>query len=125
MKNKLEKINKEFLIVEKENEEAFIITKGEEKLILHDKLIIPKVIDKKFNEKYRRLLYIIIDINESDSDNESDIYLVKENIEELRELILKKYAKYIKKDVLNKYLKMLLILEGKIVTKNRGKRVNF
>ena len=80
-----------------------------------------EVVTKKFNENYKRILYIIMDINTSEDATDSDVEIVRNRIEELRASLLKKYAKYIDKNLLNKYLKMLMILESKLVIPKRGR----
>lgn len=123
MKNNFKKINKEFEIIELDDNKTFTISKKDEKIIVHDAKIIENVIEKKFNEKYKRLLYIIMNITTSEDSEESDAEIVRNNIEELRILLLNKYSNFIKKELLNKYLKMLVLLEEKIVIpeKSRGR----
>jgi len=64
-----------------------------------------------------------MDINNSEDSEESDAYIVRDQIDELRNSLINKYEKYLSRDILNKYLKMLLILESKIVVpeKHRGR----
>jgi len=123
MKNSLKKVSSEFYVLEKEDGKKFTITKSEEeKIIIYDEKLIESVIEKKFNQKYRKLLYIIMDINENDDSTESDTLLCLEKIEELKKLLINKYYKYITKDILNKYLKMIYLLEEKIkLKKHRGR----
>ena len=68
-------------------------------------------------------MYIIVDINNSEDATESDGELVRNQIEELRCAIINKYAKFLNKDLINRYLKMLLILESKLIIpeKSRGR----
>lgn len=122
MKNSLKKINSEFIVLEKENQSKFTITKSEEeKIIIYDEEIIENVINNRFNQKYRKLLCLIMDVNESEDSTESDVELALIKIEELKNLLLSKYYKYINRDLLNKYLKMLILLEEKLYIPKRGR----
>lgn len=123
MKNSLKKVNSEFIVVEKENNSKFTINKNEEeKITIYDEELVEKVIDANFNQKYRKLLYLIMDINESEDSTESDTELCLIRIEELKNLLLTKYYKYISRELLNKYLKMIMLLEEKIsMSKSRGR----
>lgn len=122
MKN-LTKIKNEFEIVEIEEEKLFSINKKNEKIIIYNKDILEKIIDENFNKKYRELLYLTMTITEDEDSNESDCELALLKIENLRNYILSHYSKFLNKSLLNKYLKMLLILEQKlnVPRKRRGR----
>lgn len=121
MINELKKTSKEFIIIEKDNETNFIIKKNKKKIIIHDSKIIEDMIDNKFMSSYKNLLAIIIDLINSDDANDSDEAIVRNNIEELKYILLNKYAKFIKLSQLNKYLKMLMLLESKINFRYKGR----
>jgi len=123
MMNSIKKVATEFEIVEFDEKKLFSIKKDEEKISLYDSNLVENVIDRKFNDTYKRLLYIVMDINNSEDSEESDAYIVRDQIDELRNSLIYKYEKYLSRDILNKYLKMLLILESKIVVpeKHRGR----
>lgn len=120
MKSYIKKVNSEFLVLEKEADSKFTITKSEEeKIVIYDEVLVEKIIETKFNNKYRKLLYIVMDINENEDSTESDAEIVLFKIEELKNLLLAKYYKYISRELLNKYLKMLMLLEEKLIIPNR------
>ena len=123
MKNNIKKVSSEFEVIEFEDKKVFTIRKEEEKITFYDEQIVEEVISNKINEKYKKILYIIMDINNSEDATESDGDLVRNQIEELRNSILTKYSRYLNKELLNKYLKMLLILETKLIIpeKSRGR----
>lgn len=123
MKNSIKKVNTEFEVIELEDKKVFTLKKDEEKITFYDEALVEDVISNKINESYKRLLYIIVDINNSEDATESDGELVRNQIEELRSSIINKYAKYLNKDLINRYLKMLLILESKLIIpeKSRGR----
>lgn len=120
---KLKKINIDFEVVEFDDKKSLTIEKDEKKVTIYDEKLIEEVISNKFNERYKRLLYIIMDINNSEDASDTDSELVRCQITELRNSLLNKYKNHLSKDLLNKYLKMLLILESKIVVpeKCRGR----
>ena len=123
MKDKIKKINSEFTILEKEKDYKFIFNKKSEKIYIYNEELVEKTIDSSFNQKYRKLLYIVMDIVENEDSTESDAELILFKIDELKNLLLTKYYKFISKELLNKYLKMLLLLEEKLETrhKHRGR----
>lgn len=123
MKDKIKKINCEFTIVEKENEYKFVFNKKNEKIYIYNEELVEKIIDNSFNQKYRKLLYIIMDIVENEDSTDSDEELILIKIDELKNLLLAKYYKYISRELLNKYLKMLMLLEEKLESrhKHRGR----
>lgn len=123
MKSNLKKTNTKFKIVDKESNQKFVLEKKNIKINIYDEELIEEIIDKDFNKKYRELLYIIMEIKENDDSTDSDESLCLIKIEELKNIILSKYFKYIGKDLLNKYLRMILLLEEKLRTpkKQRGR----
>lgn len=118
---KLKKNNNSFEILENEEENVLTIACNKKKISIYDEKLTEEIISKRFNEKYKKLLYIIMDINSSDDSTDTDTFLVREQISELKNNILNNYKKHISKELLNKYLKMLLILEDKIVVKEKNK----
>ena len=122
MKNSIKKVSAQFEILEINSKKTFSITKDKEKITFYDERLIEEVINRKFNDKYKRLLYIIADINNSEDTTESDTELVRKQIDELKSKLINKYGKYINEKLLNKYLKMLLILESKIEVKEKRNR---
>ncbi|MBQ7031416.1 MAG: hypothetical protein IJN13_03480 [Bacilli bacterium] len=122
MKNSLKKLNSEFTVVEKENNVKFTISKSEEeKLFVYDEELVENIIDSNFNQKYRKLLYLVMDIEENEDSADSDCELALIKIEELKNLLLSKYYKYISRELLNKYLKMMMLLEEKLTIPRRGR----
>lgn len=121
--NSLKKVSSEFEIIEFDDKKSFSIKNKEEKITIYDDGLATELIDKKFNIEYKKLLYIIMDINNSDDSTESDGLLVRDKIDELKNVIINKYSKYISKELLNKYIKMIMILEEKLVIpeKSRGR----
>ncbi len=121
MEEKINSVKKEFTILEIEELDGLTIGKNDEKITIYDASLKEQMVANYFDTKYRNLLCIILDINASDDSTESDEYLVREKINELRNLLVNSYAKYIDEKSLGKYMKMLFLLEEKIVSKSKGK----
>lgn len=118
MKSSIKKVKSEFEVVEKEEKKFTLNMNESEKIIIYNDDLLEKVIDNKFNKKYRKLLYLVMEVAENgDSEDEINIALLK--IEELKNILLNKYYRYINKDILNKYLKMIMLLEQKLTVPKR------
>ncbi|MBE6156846.1 MAG: hypothetical protein E7161_03775 [Firmicutes bacterium] len=122
MKNSLKKVMSEFTILDKEESKKFTInTSKNEKITIYDMEMVEKIIDSNFNQKYRKLLYIVMDISENEDSTESDTELALLKIEELKNILLSRYYKYISRELLNKYLKMIFLLDEKLRIPKRGR----
>lgn len=121
---KLEQVKCDFEIIEDHNQNGLILNKKNNniKITIYDQSLIEKIIDDNFNKKYRALLYMIMSLNSEDT-TESDTELALIKIDDLRKILLSKYFNLISKELLDKYLNMLLLLEQKvpIITNNRGR----
>ena len=121
---KIRDVKNDFKIIELNEENGFKIQRDNLKITIYDKEIINDLINKNLQKKYGHLLYLIASLNDnSDTSNttDSDVFLVRNKIDELRNIILTKYAKYLPKNTINKYLKTLILLEEKIIVPKRAK----
>lgn len=121
--NSLSKLKCDLEIVELKEEKLFTINNKNEKITLYNKEMLEKIIDKNFNKKYRELLYLIMSITEDDESTESDAELALLKIEDLKKYLINHYSNHISRNLLNKYLKMLMLLEQKlnVPRKRRGR----
>lgn len=118
----LKKVNNDFEIVELNEKEIYTINKNNEKISIYDNDLLEKILDNNFNKKYKELLYLCMSIIEDEESTDTDTELALLKIEDLKNYIINHYSKYINKHLLNKYLKMIMILEGKLnMPKKRGK----
>lgn len=118
----LKKTSNEFEILEMNEEVIYSINKKNEKIGIYNNELLESIIDKIFNKKYKELLYLCMSISEDEDSTESDTELALLKIESLKNYIFEHYSKYINKNLLNKYLKMLLILESKLnIPRKKGK----
>lgn len=115
------KCDLELLKVEEKSVFSFGSSHMDEKITIYDEKLVKPTIESIFMKKYKRLLYIIMNILESDDANDSDALIVLDKINELREYLMSVYGKHIKKDELHRYLKMLEFLESKLVIPKKGK----
>lgn len=121
---KLEKVNCDLEIVELDDQDGLVLNKknNDLKITVYDNDLIIKIIDHNFNKKYRSLLYMIMSLDSTDT-TESDTELALLKIDDLRNLLIKKYFKFLSNGIIDKYLNMLLLLEEKIpiINKDRGR----
>ena len=118
----LKKVNNDFEIVELNEKEIYTINKNSEKISIYDNDLLEKILDNNFNKKYKELLYLCMSIIEDEESTDTDTELALLKIEDLKNYIINHYSKYINNYLLNKYLKMIMILEGKLnLPKKRGK----
>ena len=87
----LEKINTEFEVLELDLTSSFTVTKDSHNTIhIYDKSIAENMIDKNFNKKYQELVYLVMDVVDSDS-TETDSELVLLKINDLKDKISEIY----------------------------------
>ena len=120
--NKIKKTITDLEIVELNDEILYSCNKKGLKIDFYDEDSLDDYFDKNFNVKYREILYLIMNYNEDDESSPEDEELILSKIEDLKNRLLTKYSKYISKDRLNKYLKMIILLDSKIKVKERGMR---
>ena len=121
MKSSIKKLNSELEVVEKEDKKFTLNMNEHEKIIIYNNELLEKVIDNKFNKKYRKLLYLVMEVTGNDDSDDDEINIALLKIEELKNILLGKYYKYISKELLNKYLKMMMLLEEKLSVPKRGR----
>lgn len=118
----IKKTKSEFAVIELKDEELFSIEKKDEIIKVYDQDILEKIVDDSFNSKYKKLLCLIMNINEDEDSTETDAELALEKIDGLRKYVLTHYSNLISTRNMNKYIKMLLLLESRIsFNKRRGK----
>lgn len=118
---KIKSPKNEFLIEEITFDKGFKLPSKKVKVEVYDKRRKEKIIENNFKKEYRKILEMVLNINEDSS--EEDALYVRDKIVEFKNSLLKKYEKYLSKSALNKYLKMILLLEQKLIIpkKHRGR----
>lgn len=114
----MKRVNKNLEIVDIDDEKLISFKTHDVKINIYDKKIAEKFIDDKFNDKYKELMLLVLSIEDDSDDN---IDSIRDRIEELKEYITLRYGKVLSKAKLNKYLKMLILLEEKIPNKRKNK----
>ena len=119
MISSIKRTKKEFVIVDKkDNSKVTITNKVEDKLVIYDEDILSEIVDNKFNKKYKELLYLVTEIEESEDSTESDAELALLKIDDYRTKIIEKYFRYLKATDKEKYLKLLALLDNKLLSLN-------
>ena len=122
---KFEEIKCDLEIVEFDDNNGLTLNKKNDniKVTIYDQEIIENIIETNFNKKYRSLLYLVMNLKNEDDVNPSDCELALVKINDLRTLLLVKYFGFISKELLDKYLNMLMLLEQKVpfMNKERGR----
>lgn len=119
--NCLSKLRCELEIVEQKEEKLVTINKNNEKIAIYNKEILEKIIDNNFNKRYRELLYLTMNIIDDEDSTESDAELALLKIEDLKNYIVSHYSKHLNTHLLNKYLKMLMLLDQKLNIPRKSK----
>jgi len=83
----------------------------------YDEKIISQVIKKNFDNKIKKLLELIINIEESDEDPSEGYFLVLNETDKLKKELINKYKKYLKKEQLEFLNKKIELLEIEIKNK--------
>lgn len=88
--------------------------------------MIDAILTTKFNKNYRRLVMIVFNILQSrdDETTEGDIMIALDEVAKLREIILNKYQKFLKKEKEEKFIKQLRLLENELRAKQINIRMN-
>ncbi len=120
---KVKNTNAELKVIEIEEEDGLKLPNKAGSVTIYDAELKIKIIAERFDKRYRNLVYLVMDLNNNDEASEDDALLIRDKLEELRNILLNNYSKHLTRSILNKYLKMILLLEEKIVIpkRNRGR----
>ncbi len=83
----------------------------------YDEKIISQVIKKNFDNKIKKLLELIINIEESDEDPSEGYFLVLNETDKFKKELINKYKRYLKKEQLEFLNKKIELLEIEIKNK--------
>ena len=114
--NKINEVKSDFEIIEMDELEGLTITKkaNNEKVTIYDPILISEIVDKNFEKKYKKLLYMVMMFNELDDSSSDDAEGIILQIEAFRNYLINKYYKLIGNGKLNQYIEMLLMLESQV-----------
>ena len=116
---KIKKTNAELKVVEIKEDEGLKLPNKAGSITIYDADLKKKIIAERFDKRYRNLVYLVMDLNNNDAADEEDAIVVRDKLAELKNILLNNYSKHITKSILNRYLKMILLLEEKIIIPER------
>lgn len=88
------------------------------KITIYNPKMINNILTTKIDKSFRKLTAITVDILQSDDDSTAaDGVMALNEVAKLRGIILNKYQKFLDKDIEEKYLKRLRILENELRSK--------
>lgn len=90
---------------------------GIEEIELYDTELITKCILHRFLNKYRKLVSAVIQIMQSDDEDEGGCAIILDEIAKQKDIILNKYQKFLKKEDEKELLRKLSYLEIELKNK--------
>lgn len=79
--------------------------------------ITSSLIVANFDKKYKKILTYYFNIISSGEDSDTNLFLALDEVARLKNIIMKKYHKYLKKEIEKKILKKITMLENEIKSK--------
>ena len=126
LKNSDEK--KKVLLYEEKTSYSFSPKKGYKrvkKITVLDQEILSKILEEKVTKSYNKLIKIIYDLINSEDTTSGDILVTFTEIDRIKDILLYKYNKKLKKEFIDKYLKKLYLLEQELKKININTYDNF
>ena len=120
----INEVKSDFEILEMDDIEGLTITKkaNNEKITIYDPILISEVFEKNFEKKYKKLLYMVMMLNESEDASSDDAESIVLQIEDFRNYLIRKYYNILGSHKLSQYINMLLMLESNINLTNSKSR---
>lgn len=81
------------------------------KITILNESMIESILKEKVVSKYNRLIKIVYNLITSDDTTSGDVLVTYTELDRLKEILLYKYNKYLKKEFVEFYLKKLKVLE--------------
>ena len=119
---------KKVLLYEEKTSYSFSPKKGYKrvkKITVLDQEILSKILEEKVTKSYNKLIKIIYDLINSEDTTSGDILVTFTEIEQIKDILLYKYNKKLKKEFIDKYLKKLYLLEQELKKININTYDNF
>ena len=95
------------------------------KITVLDQEILSKILEEKVTKSYNKLIKIIYDLINSEDTTSGDILVTFTEIDRIKDILLYKYNKKLKKEFIDKYLKKLYLLEQELKKININTYDNF
>ena len=119
---------KKVLLYEEKTSYSFSPKKGYKrvkKITVLDQEILSKILEEKVTKSYNKLINIIYDLINSEDTTSGDILVTFTEIDRIKDILLYKYNKKLKKEFIDKYLKKLYLLEQELKKININTYDNF
>ena len=119
---------KKVLLYEEKTSYSFSPKKGYKrvkKITVLDQEILSKILEEKVTKSYNKLIKIIYDLINSEDTTSGDILVTFTKIDRIKDILLYKYNKKLKKEFIDKYLKKLYLLEQELKKININTYDNF
>lgn len=81
------------------------------KITILNENMIESILKEKVSSKYNRLIKIVYNLITSDDTTSGDVLVTYTELDRLKDILLYKYNKYLKKEFIEFYLKKLKVLE--------------
>lgn len=94
-------------------------------ITLYDEELRTNCLEHKFNNKYKKLVALVISILQSDDATDSDFEIALGEVEKQKEIVLNKYFKYLHMQEKENYLKKLTYLEMELKKKYYARQEYF
>lgn len=96
-------------------------------MVIINPSFIEKLINKKVNDKLKKLINLIINIYESDDDPSSSLMLSLNEVEKFKREMINRYLEYMTKEQIKLLDKKIKMLESEVTIKsyNLNERINY
>ena len=81
-------------------------------ITVYDEAALANILMQKYIKRYNRLISIVSSIIESDDTTDSDYMMCLDELEKLKGMLVHKYAKFLKKEIYDKFITDLIYIEN-------------
>ena len=81
-------------------------------ITVYDEAALANILTQKYIKRYNRLISIVSSIIESDDTTDSDYMMCLDELEKLKGMLVHKYAKFLKKEIYDKFITDLIYIEN-------------
>ena len=81
-------------------------------ITVYDEAALANILMQKYIKRYNRLISIFSSIIESDDTTDSDYMMCLDELEKLKGMLVHKYAKFLKKEVYDKFITDLIYIDN-------------
>lgn len=81
-------------------------------ITVYDEAALANILMQKYIKRYNRLISIVSSIIESDDTTDSDYMMCLDELEKLKGMLVHKYAKFLKKEIYDKFITDLIYIDN-------------